>query len=93
MLSLKYLIKPYQIDTFLEKNWTKEAIFLHSDGERNFNNLFSWDKLTDLINYHEFEFPRLRLSKNGKVLDKNENNFFLNTVKSEQLLLLIGYIN
>ncbi|WP_138506278.1 cupin domain-containing protein [Nostoc sp. PA-18-2419] len=77
MQSLKDLIKPYQINTFLEKNWTKEAIFLPSDGERNFNNLFSWDKLTDLINYHEFEFPSLRLSKNGKILDKNENTNFL----------------
>ncbi|MHC5936499.1 cupin domain-containing protein [Nostoc sp.] len=77
MQTLTDLIRPYQIDTFLEKNWTKEAIFLPTDGERSFNNLFSWDKLTDLINYHEFEFPSLRLSKNGKILDESENQNFL----------------
>ncbi|HEY9633346.1 MAG TPA: cupin domain-containing protein [Coleofasciculaceae cyanobacterium] len=73
MWSLVNILKPYSVEEFLKNNWTSKAVFISSEGHKKFNNLFSWEKLTYLLNFHEFDYPDLRLALNGKVLDESEN--------------------
>ena len=73
MRSLINILNPYSVEEFLKKNWTSQAVFISSEGYKKFDNLFSWEKLTYLLNYHEFNYPNLRLALDGKVLDESDN--------------------
>lgn len=73
MSSLTNILKPYSVEEFLKNNWTSKAIFISSKGHKKFSHLFSWEKLTELLNFHEFDYPQLRLALDGKVLDKSAN--------------------
>lgn len=73
MASLAELLHPYSTQEFLDHNWTKRAIAISSKDQRQFVQLFSWEALTDLLNYHQIPYPDLRLALNGKVLEASEN--------------------
>ncbi len=73
MRSLINILNPYSVEEFLKNNWTSKAVFISSEGHKKFDQLFSWEKLTYLLNFHEFHYPDLRLALDGKVLDKNDN--------------------
>ena len=73
MRSLINILNPYSVEEFFKKNWTNQAVFIPSEGYKKFDNLFSWEKLTYLLNFHEFHYPDLRLALDGKVLDESEN--------------------
>ncbi|MGL5083552.1 MAG: cupin domain-containing protein [Microcoleaceae cyanobacterium] len=73
MEALAILLQPSSVEEFLQNNWTKRAIALSSKGQRSFTNLFSWEHLNDLLNFHQIKYPDLRLAIDGKVLDESEN--------------------
>ncbi|GGA35582.1 cupin domain-containing protein [Okeania sp. KiyG1] len=73
MSCLKYLIEPLPQEEFLENNWTKKAIAISSKGQKDFTDLFSWDKLNHLLNFHQIEYPDVRVAFDGKVLEAKEN--------------------
>lgn len=73
MQALTNILKPYSVEEFLKNNWTSKAVFIAGEGEKKFHHLFSWKKLTELLNYHDFKYPDLRLALDGKVLDEREN--------------------
>lgn len=73
MSYLTNLLEPYHEKEFLEKNWTKKAIAISTKGQKNFTDLFSWEKLNYLLNFHQMEYPDLRLAFDGKVLEPKEN--------------------
>jgi ribosomal protein L16 Arg81 hydroxylase len=73
MRSLATILKPYTVEEFLKKNWTSKAVFIANEGHKDFNHLFSWEKLTYLLNFHEFQYPDLRLALDGKILEESEN--------------------
>jgi ribosomal protein L16 Arg81 hydroxylase len=92
MRSLINILKPYSVEDFLKNNWTNKAVFISSEGNRRFDNLFSWEKLTYLLNFSELQYPDLRLAIDGKVLDESENK---NLVKwcQEGATLIINKIH
>lgn len=73
MRSLINILNPYNVEDFLKNNWTSKAIFISSEGHKKFDQLFSWEKLTYLLNFHEFHYPALRLALDGKVLNESDN--------------------
>ncbi len=73
MSVLAKILKPYSEQKFLEYHWTSKAVFIPSEDERKFADLFSWQKLTNLLNFHQFKYPELRLALDGKVLEEKEN--------------------
>lgn len=73
MFLLTNILKPYSVEDFLKHNWTSKAVFISSEGQRKFAHLFSWEKITYLLNFHEFKYPELRLALDEKVLDESEN--------------------
>jgi ribosomal protein L16 Arg81 hydroxylase len=73
MRSLANLLKPYSLEEFLERNWTSKAVYIGNEDNKKFARLFSWEKLTYLLNFHELKYPDIRLALNGKVLDESEN--------------------
>jgi ribosomal protein L16 Arg81 hydroxylase len=73
MRSLANLLKPYSLEEFLKNNWTSKAVYIANEGNNKFARLFSWEKLTYLLNFHELKYPDIRLALNGKVLDESEN--------------------
>ncbi|MGD1805682.1 cupin domain-containing protein [Dapis sp. BLCC M126] len=73
MSCLTHLIQPLDQEEFLQNNWTRKAIAISSKGQRNFTDLFSWEKLNHLLNFHQIEYPDLRLAFDGKVLEAKEN--------------------
>ncbi|MGB3514686.1 MAG: cupin domain-containing protein [Microcoleaceae cyanobacterium] len=74
MSYLTSLLQPYNQDEFLENNWTKKAIAISGKGQKDFTYLFSWEKLNYILNFHQLEYPDLRLAYDGKVLEAKENS-------------------
>lgn len=68
------LLSPYSTKVFFEKNWTKEAALVSREISEQYTNLLSWEKINHLLNFHKFEYPNLRLIKNGETKDANANN-------------------
>jgi ribosomal protein L16 Arg81 hydroxylase len=90
MRSLITLLQPYDVEEFLENNWTSQALFIPGEGQKKFNHLFSWEKLTYLLNFHEFKYPELRLALDGKVLDENENENLIKLCQEGATLIING---
>ncbi|MCL2931754.1 MAG: cupin domain-containing protein [Trichodesmium sp. MAG_R03] len=76
MSYLTNLIQPLQQEEFLENNWTRKAIAISNKGEKDFTDLFSWEKLNYLLNFHQIKYPDVRLAYDGKVLEAKENKNF-----------------
>lgn len=92
MSSLANLLKPYNSEQFLEKNWTSKAIEIKNPGEKQFTDLFSWQKLNYLLNFHEFKYPELRLALDGKVQEASANENIIKLCK-EGATLIINKVN
>jgi len=90
MSLLSYILKPYKVEEFLESYWTSTPIHIPSQGERKFEHLFSWEQLNYLLNFHQFQYPELRLALDGKVLDKSENANLLKLCQEGATLILNG---
>lgn len=90
MGSLINILKPYSIEEFLKNNWTSKAVFISGEGYRKFENLFSWEKLTYLLNFHELKYPDLRLAIDEKVLDENENANLIKWCQEGATLIING---
>ncbi|QDL07014.1 cupin [Brasilonema octagenarum UFV-E1] len=84
------ILKPYNVEEFFKKNWTSEAVFISSGDETKFANLFSWEKLTDLLNFHQFKYPDLRLALDEKVLDESANANIIQRCQEGATLILNG---
>ncbi len=65
MTNLEKILQPYSIDSFLSENWAKQGIVIPGERPDKFHDLFSWQHLNDLLNYHK---PELRFVKNGQIL-------------------------
>ncbi|MGB5968634.1 MAG: cupin domain-containing protein [Spirulinaceae cyanobacterium] len=70
------ILSPYELAEFFEEYWTLKSVFIPNNGRR-FKQIFSWQKLNDILNFHEFDYPSLRLAKDGEVLPPKENAQFL----------------
>lgn len=81
MRSLANLLQPYNIQDFLNSNWTNKAVAIPGEGKKDFARLFSWEKLNYLLNFRELKYPNIRLAVAGKVLDESANT---NPIKSCQ---------
>ncbi len=90
MSLLTQILKPYKVEEFLENYWTSQPIYISSQGERKFEHLFSWEQLNYLLNYHQFQYPELRLALDGKVLDKSENANLLKLCQEGATLIING---
>lgn len=82
MRSFANLLQPYNLQEFLDDNWTTKAVVIPSEGKKNFAHLFSWEKLNYILNFHQLKYPDIRLAVGGKVLDESANE---NLIKSCQL--------
>ena len=71
MRSIANLLKPYNLEDFLDNNWTNKAVVIPSEGKKDFAHLFSWEKLNYLLNFHELKYPDIRLAVAGKDLSAN----------------------
>jgi len=56
-------------DIFKQHFDTKTFFSLKSDSSTSFSYLAPWENLNQLLESHRLEFPRIRLWKNGKMLD------------------------
>ena len=73
MNALQSLLHPYSVEAFLAQNWTTKAIAISGKGQRRFSHLFSWEALNELLNFHLFKYPDLRLALDEEVLEEAEN--------------------
>ena len=92
MSSLANLLRPYNLEQFLGKNWTNQAVQIKNPGEKRFTDLFSWQKLNNLLNFHDFTYPDLRLALDGKVQDASANENIIKLCK-EGATLIINKVN
>lgn len=90
MHSLTAILNPYSVEEFLEKNWTNKAVFIPGEGKRKFNHLFSWEKLTYLLNFHQLKYPELRLALDGKSLDESANTNLIKLCQEGATLIING---
>lgn len=68
MYVLANLLSPYDVNSFLNEYWTQKALFISNQGIKRFDYLFSWEKLTYILNYHELNESTITLIKDGKIL-------------------------
>ncbi|NET49454.1 MAG: cupin, partial [Merismopedia sp. SIO2A8] len=92
MKSLVEILKPYTLEEFLKHNWTSKAVHILSEETNKFADLFSWEQLNYLLNYHQFKYPDLRLALDGKVLDESANEN-LTKFCQEGATLIINQVN
>ncbi|NER96127.1 MAG: cupin [Symploca sp. SIO1B1] len=90
MSLLSEILKPYKVEEFLKHHWTSQAIHIPSAGENKFGHLFSWEQLNYLLNFHQFQYPELRLALDGKVLDARENANLLKLCQQGATLIING---
>lgn len=90
MGSLIALLHPYSVEEFLKHNWTSKAVFIPSEGQKKFARLFSWEKLNTLLNFHQFNYPELRLALDGKVLDESDNANLIQRCQDGATLIING---
>ncbi|MBE9121418.1 cupin [Tychonema sp. LEGE 07199] len=88
MRSLAHLLKPYNLEDFLNNNWTNKAVAIKSEGKKDFAHLFSWEKLNHLLNFYQLKYPDIRLAVEGKVLDESENANLIKLCQSGATLIL-----
>jgi ribosomal protein L16 Arg81 hydroxylase len=87
MSAFATLIDPYNPQEFLATVWTKKSVLLKTDYPDRFNSLFSWDTLNYLLNFHELD-ASMRLAVGGKVLDRLENENFLERCQAGATLII-----
>lgn len=68
MLALDEIISPISLDEFLSLHRGRNHLLLSGQNHR-FASMFTWDDLNHVLFTHRFEFPRLRLIRNGEVID------------------------
>jgi ribosomal protein L16 Arg81 hydroxylase len=73
MNAVESLLQPYGVETFLEHHWATKAIAISGKRQSRFSHLFSWETLNELLNFHQFNYPDLRLALDEKVLEEAEN--------------------
>lgn len=88
MSALQFLLHPCSTEAFLAHNWTTKAIALSGKGQPRFAHLFSWETLNDLLNFHQFTYPDLRLALDGKVLEAAETAHLANWCQQGATLIL-----
>ncbi|NJO47034.1 MAG: cupin [Oscillatoriales cyanobacterium RM2_1_1] len=88
MNSLATLLRPSTREEFLQNHWTQRAIALSGKGQRSFTDLFSWEELNALLNFHQIKYPDLRLAMDGKVLDESENSKLLQWCRQGATLII-----
>lgn len=93
MHTLASLLSPYDVNKFLTEYWTQKALFISGGGIKKFENLFSWDKLTYILNFHELNDSSLTLIKEGKILrtfsnQLNEKNSIIKSLQKGATLKL-----
>ncbi|MBW4634759.1 MAG: cupin domain-containing protein [Iphinoe sp. HA4291-MV1] len=90
MLGFRDILRPYSVEEFLKKNWTSKAVFISSGEQNKFAHLFSWEKLTYLLNFHQFKYPDLRLALDEQVLDESANTNIIQRCQEGATLILNG---
>jgi ribosomal protein L16 Arg81 hydroxylase len=88
MRSLANLLQPYNVQEFLDNNWTTKAVLIPSAGKKNFAHLFSWEKLNYILNFHQLQYPDIRLAVGGKVLDETANENLIKSCQSGATLII-----
>ncbi len=88
MRSLANLLQPYNLQEFLDNNWTTKAVVIPSEGKKNFAHLFSWEKINYILNFHQPKYPDIRLAIGGKVLDESANENLIKSCQSGATLII-----
>jgi ribosomal protein L16 Arg81 hydroxylase len=88
MRSLANLLQPYNVQEFLDNNWTTKAVWIPSAGKKNFAHLFSWEKLNYILNFYQLQYPDIRLAVGGKVLDETANENLIKSCQSGATLII-----
>lgn len=88
MNALQSLLHPCDMATFLERYWTAQALAITGKEPWRFSHLFSWEVLNDLLNFHQIDYPDLRLALNERVLEESENERLLHWCQQGATLII-----
>ncbi len=72
MKTWQEVLTPFPLAQFFAEYWTQKAIYISADYTHKFHNLFSWNDLNYLLNYHKLQEPDLHFSMNGKSLPQTQ---------------------
>ncbi len=90
MKALNSLLRPYSLEQFLSENWAKRGVMISADHPDKFRDLFSWQKLNHLLNFHELE--QLHFILNGEILPHSSREDWVKRCK-EGATLRISYVH
>jgi len=68
--TLSELLSPLPEQEFFKSFWGRDYCLVRGGAEK-FKELFSWEVLNKILFQHRFDFPRIRLLKNGEVVAAN----------------------
>lgn len=86
--ALAALLNPYDLTDFLQSVWTQKCLWIKSQDARRFSHLYSWQQLNHLLNFHELDFPTLRLALDEKVLEPSDNQNLLQRCQEGATLIV-----
>ncbi|MEB3831011.1 cupin domain-containing protein [Phormidium sp. CCY1219] len=73
MKAFSRLLYPYSLKQFFSENWSQEGLLIKAESPDKLSHLFSWDKLNELLNFHNISHPELRFSKHGEILSPSDD--------------------
>jgi len=88
MKVLSSLLYPYSIDTFFQENWTKRAVLIPGNNRGKFQQLFTWQHLNHLLNYHQIPYPDLRFARDGESLPAAKTDRWLELLQQGATLII-----
>ncbi len=66
--NLSDLLNPISLTDFIANYWGKEYCYIKGD-DAKFKHLFSWELLNRILLTHRLDYPRIRLIRNGELLN------------------------
>lgn len=90
MKTLEKILQPYPLDQFFSENWSKQGILIPGERPEKFQDLFSWEKLNHLLNFHELKL--LHFLQNGEVLSDCDRKDWVKRCQ-EGATLKISYVH
>lgn len=93
MKAIAALISPQKVEDFFAEFWAQKAILIQNQGSKDFNHLFSWEKLTYLLNFYPLKYPDLKLVSKSISIDREDPKANLIERCQEGATLIVNYIH
>jgi ribosomal protein L16 Arg81 hydroxylase len=82
------LLEPHSLEAFFTENWTKKGLLISGNNPEKFQDLFSWQILNQLLNFHGLTHPYIRFNRDGQTLLEAQTKNWVKTMQEGATLIV-----